>query len=40
VAPLELLFDLVRAALRGQWQLRLAFAHFMLNQYEQASEMV
>ena len=37
VAPLELALRLSpRDALRAEWQYRLAFAHFMLNQYEQA----
>ena len=39
VAPLELALRLSpRDALRGEWQYRLAFAHFMLNQYEQARD--
>jgi TolB-like protein len=39
VAPLELALRLSpRDALRGEWQYRLAFAHFMLSQYEQARD--
>ena len=39
VAPLELALRLSpRDALRAEWQYRLAFAHFMLNQYEQARD--
>lgn len=39
VAPLELALRLSpRDALRGEWQYRLAFAHFMLRQYEQARD--
>ncbi|MBA3254523.1 MAG: winged helix-turn-helix domain-containing protein [Burkholderiaceae bacterium] len=39
VAPLELALRLSpRDALRAEWQYRLALAHFMLNQYEQARD--
>ena len=39
VAPLERALRLSpRDALRAEWQYRLAFAHFMLNQYEQARD--
>ena len=39
VAPLEMALRLSpRDALRAEWQYRLAFAHFMLNQYEQARD--
>jgi len=39
VAPLELALRLSpRDAFRGEWQYRLAFAHFMLKQYEQARD--
>lgn len=39
VAPLELALRLSpRDALRAEWQYRLAFAHFMMNQYEQARD--
>ena len=39
VAPLELALRLSpRDALRAEWQYRLAFVHFMLNQYEQARD--
>ena len=39
VAPLELALRLSpRDALRAEWQYRLAFAHFMLKQYEQARD--
>jgi tetratricopeptide (TPR) repeat protein len=39
VAPLEMALRLSpRDAMRGEWQYRLAFAHFMLNQYEQARD--
>ncbi|MGH6610854.1 MAG: tetratricopeptide repeat protein, partial [Burkholderiaceae bacterium] len=39
IAPIELALRLSpRDALRAEWQYRLAFAHFMLNQYEQARD--